>query len=319
MSRRKLMKYASAILGIAVLLLGVTILSFSLMFLSPGDPAETILRMGGSLPSEVDIIAKRHEMGLDRPFLVQYGSWLAGFLRGDLGKSMIDGRDVTALVWTGLRSSALLALLALLFGVLGALPLGVFTAVRREGTLDKFTSFLVFLRLSMPAFLVGLALLYEFAYRQKLFSVTSASAGWKGLVLPVATLATGICARMIRQVRTAVTTELRSPYVDGLRSRGIGELRILFRHVLKNTMLPVITLIALSFGELLGGTAVTEIIFSYPGVGSLVMDAIGDRDYTIIQGFVVLISLIFCLIYGLTELSYSLIDPRLRKNRGEVL
>lgn len=319
MYHRKIIKYASAILGIVVLLLGVTLLSFSLMFLTPGDPAETILRMGGSLPSEADIIAKRHEMGLDKPFLVQYGSWLAGFFRGDLGRSMIDGRDVTTLVLTGLCSSALLALLALLFGVLGALPLGVFTAVQREGALDKITSFIVFLRLSMPAFLVGLALLYEFAYRQKLFSVTSASAGWKGMVLPVATLATGICARMIRQVRTAVAAELRAPYVDGLRSRGVGEVRILFRHVLKNTMLPIVTLIALSFGELLGGTAVTEIIFSYPGVGSLVMNAIGDRDYTIIQGFVVLISLIFCLIYGLTELSYSLIDPRLRKNRGEAL
>lgn len=318
MRHQKRLRCLSAVLGIMVLLLGVTLLSFSLLFLTPGDPAETVLRAGGSLPTEADILAKRHEMGLDRPFLVQYGSWLSGFLRGDLGKSMIDGRDVTTLVATGLRASALLALLSLFFGVLAALPVGVFTAVRREGFLDRVTSFLIFLRLSMPAFLVGLALLYAFAYRQKLFSVTSASAGWKGLVLPVATLATGVCARMTRQIRAAVTAELRAPYVDGLRSRGVGQVPILFRHVLKNTLLPIVTLIALSFGELLGGTAVTEIIFSYPGVGSLVMSAIGDRDYTIIQGFVVLISLIFCLIYGLTELSYSLIDPRLRKNRGEV-
>ena len=166
----------------------------------------------------------------------------------------------------------------------------------------------------MPAFLVGIGFLYLFAYRLKLISI-SGSGGASALILPAATLATGICARMIRQIRILIYEEMKHPYVDGLRSRGIRETQILFVHILRNAMLPIITMIALSFGELLGGTAITEIIFSWPGIGRLVMTAIGEHDYTIIQGFVVVIALIFFVIYGLTELSYSLFDPRVKKQK----
>lgn len=311
--KRKLRKAASALAGVAVLLLAVTLLSYGLMFLAPGDPAETILRAGGNMPTEEMILAKRHEMGLDQPFLKQYADWLLNFLRGDLGVSMVDGTNVTAELFRGLRFSAWLAVLSLGVGVVVAIPVGIYSAVKRNGWFDRITNFIVFLRLSMPAFLVGLGFLYLFAYRMKFVSIVSSGEGFKGVVLPVATLATGIACRMIRQIRTAVSDELRAPYVDGLRSRGLAETQILFRHVLKNTMLPIITLIALSFGSLLGGTAVTEIIFAYPGIGSIAIKAIGARDYTKIQGFVVVISLIFCLIYYLTELSYGIFDPRLRK------
>lgn len=315
--RRRLLKFLRGALGVAIILLCVTLLSYSLMYLSPGDPAETILRAGGSMPSEEDIIAKRHEMGLDQPFFVQYGRWLGNFLRGDLGVSMVDGTNVTKELLRGLKASAWLALLSLLAGVIVAIPVGIYAAVKRDGLFDRITNILIFLRLSMPIFLVGIGFLYVFAYKLRLVSIVSSGAGWKGLLLPVATLATGICCRMIRQIRTAVSDELKAPYVDGLRSRGVSERDILFKHVLKNTMLPIITLIALSFGSLLGGTAVTEIIFSYPGVGSMAITAIGARDYTKIQGYVVMIAVIFCLIYYLTELSYGLFDPRLRKKDGK--
>lgn len=309
----KVRKAVLSVLGVAVLLLSVTLLSYSLMFLAPGDPAETILRAGGNMPSEEMIIAKRHEMGLDQPFLRQYGNWLNNFLHGNLGVSMVDGTNVTKELVKGLKYSAWLSVLSLSVGVAVAVPVGIYAAVKRNGWFDRITNFIVFLRLSMPAFLVGLGFLYVFAYRMRVVSVVSNGAGFKGVVLPVATLATGICCRMIRQIRTAVSDELRAPYVDGLRSRGIQETNILFRHVLRNTMLPIITLIALSFGSLLGGTAITEILFSYPGIGSTAITAINARDYTKIQGFVVVISLIFCLIYYLTELSYGIFDPRLRK------
>lgn len=312
----KVRKAVLSVLGVAVLLLSVTLLSYSLMFLAPGDPAETILRAGGNMPSEEMIIAKRHEMGLDQPFLRQYGNWLNNFLHGNLGVSMVDGTNVTKELVKGLKYSAWLSVLSLSVGVAVAVPVGIYAAVKRNGWFDRITNFIVFLRLSMPAFLVGLGFLYVFAYRMRVVSVVSNGAGFKGVVLPVATLATGICCRMIRQIRTAVSDELRAPYVDGLRSRGIQETNILFRHVLRNTMLPIITLIALSFGSLLGGTAITEILFSYPGIGSTAITAINARDYTKIQGFVVVISLIFCLIYYLTELSYGIFDPRLRK-RGK--
>ena len=310
-------KTISSILGVALILLLVTLLSYSLMYLSPGDPAETILRAGGSMPSEADIIAKRHEMGLDRPFHEQYLRWLGNFLKGDMGVSMVDGTNVSKELFKGLKASAILAVLSLGVGVIVAIPAGIYSEVKRNGIFDRITNFIVFLRLSMPAFLVGIGFLYLFAYKLRLFSVVSSGAGMKGVVLPVATLSTGICCRMIRQIRTAVSDELKAPYVDGLRSRGITDTKILFRHVLKNTMLPIVTLIALSFGSLLGGTAVTEIIFSYPGIGSMAISAINSRDYTKIQGYVVLIALIFCFIYYLTELSYSVFDPRLRKKDGK--
>ena len=199
-------------------------------------------------------------------------------------------------------------------GVAAALPLGVMSAARKEKMFDRITGFFVFIRLCMPSFLVGIGFLYLFAYRLKLISI-SGSGGASALILPAATLATGICARMIRQIRTLIYEEMKHPYVDGLRSRGIRETQILFVHILRNAMLPIITLIALSFGELLGGTAITEIIFSWPGIGRLVMTAIEEHDYTIIQGFVVVIALIFFVIYGLTELSYSLFDPRVKKQK----
>ena len=312
--KRKMQKLVAQLAGILIVLLGVTLLSFSLMYIAPGDPARTILQAGGTMPSEEAVQEKRKEMGLDRPFLEQYGSWLWSFVHGDLGVSMIDGRNVSDEVTKALGKSAVLAVTSLAAGVAAALPLGVMSAARKEKMFDRITCFFVFIRLCMPSFLVGIGFLYLFAYRLKLISI-SGSGGVSALILPAATLATGICARMIRQIRTLIYEEMKHPYVDGLRSRGIRETQILFVHILRNAMLPIITMIALSFGELLGGTAITEIIFSWPGIGRLVMTAIGEHDYTIIQGFVVMIALIFFVIYGLTELSYSLFDPRVKKQK----
>ena len=312
--KRKMQKLVAQLAGILIVLLGVTLLSFSLMYIAPGDPARTILQAGGTMPSEEAVQEKRKEMGLDRPFLEQYGSWLWSFVHGDLGVSMIDGRNVSDEVTKALGKSAVLAVTSLAAGVAAALPLGVMSAARKEKMFDRITGFFVFIRLCMPSFLVGIGFLYLFAYCLKLISI-SGSGGVSALILPAATLATGICARMIRQIRTLIYEEMKHPYVDGLRSRGIRETQILFVHILRNATLPIITLIALSFGELLGGTAITEIIFSWPGIGRLVMTAIEEHDYTIIQGFVVVIALIFFVIYGLTELSYSLFDPRVKKQK----
>ena len=312
--KRKMQKLVAQLAGILIVLLGVTLLSFSLMYIAPGDPARTILQAGGTMPSEEAVQEKRKEMGLDRPFLEQYRSWLWDFAQGDLGVSMIDGRNVSDEVTKALGKSAVLAVTSLAAGVAAALPLGVMSAARKEKMFDRITGFFVFIRLCMPSFLVGIGFLYLFAYRLKLISI-SGSGGVSALILPAATLATGICARMIRQIRILIYEEMKHPYVDGLRSRGIRETQILFVHILRNAMLPIITMIALSFGELLGGTAITEIIFSWPGIGRLVMTAIGEHDYTIIQGFVVMIALIFFVIYGLTELSYSLFDPRVKKQK----
>ena len=209
-------------------------------------------------------------------------------------------------------AGTLAGIAVLLLGVGLALPLGVYSAVRKNSLFDRINCFLVFIRISMPIFLVALLLLYVFAYRLKLVSIMASTAGFRGMILPIVALGTSVWAKLFRQVRSLIDAELKNPYVDGLRSRGVDERRILFGHVLKNAMLPIITLIALLFGEELGGTAITETIFSFPGIGRLVIEAIGLRDYTIVQGFVVVIAIIFCLIYGLTEASYGLFDPRVR-------
>ncbi len=319
MTIRKMKKWISKLLGILVVVFGVTFLSFSMMYLSPGDPAETILQMGGNLPSQADIDAKREEMGLNRPLLVQYGEWVGDLLHGDLGQSMITGKNVSKEIGDAVGYTIVLAVFSLLFGVAIAVPVGILTAIRQNGAFDRITLFIIFIRLSMPSFLVSIGLLYVFAYRLKMVSIMSSTAGAAGVILPTATLASGIAARLIRQIRGLVTDEMNEAYVDGARSRGISESRILFGHVLKNVMVPVITLIALAFGGLLGGTAVTEIIFSWPGIGKLALEGIRQRDYTIVQGFVVLTSLIFMAVYGLTEWSYTFFNPALRKGKeGDV-
>ena len=207
--KNNIKKLVKTLLGIAVLIFGVTFLSFSLMYLAPGDPAESILRAGGSMPSQEDILEKRAEMGLDRPLLEQYGSWLEDFLHGDLGVSMIDGKDVTSQLLEGLSNSMLLSAICLIAGTAVAFPLGVYSAVKKDKAFDKITSFIVFLRLSTPSFLLGLLLLYIFAYKLKLVSVVGGSAGMAGIVLPVVTLGTAICVRMLRQIRAAVIQELK--------------------------------------------------------------------------------------------------------------
>ena len=310
--KRKIKKWVAELTGLFIVLLGVTLLSFSLMYIAPGDSARTILQSGGTMPSEEAIQEKREEMGLDRPFLEQYGSWLWNFVHGDLGVSMIDGRNVSDEVTKALGKSAVLAVTSLAAGVAAALPLGVMSAARKEKMFDWITGFFVFIRLCMPAFLVGIGFLYLFAYRLKLISI-SGSGGASALILPVATLATGICARMIRQIRTLIYEEMKHTYVDGLRSRGIRETQILFVHILRNAMLPIITMIALSFGELLGGTAITEIIFSWPGIGLIIYQSIFTSDFPVTQAAILIVAAIFVSINLLIDLLRIVADPRLRK------
>ena len=305
-------KLVAQLAGILIVLLGVTLLSFSLMYIAPGDPARTILQAGGTMPSEEAVQEKRKEMGLDRPFLEQYRSWLWDFAQGDLGVSMIDGRNVSDEVTKALGKSAVLAVTSLAAGVAAALPLGVMSAARKEKMFDRITGFFVFIRLCMPSFLVGIGFLYLFAYRLKLISI-SGSGGASALILPAATLATGICARMIRQIRTLIYEEMKHPYVDGLRSRGIRETQILFVHILRNAMLPIITMIALSFGELLGGTAITEIIFSWPGIGLIIYQSIFTSDFPVTQAAILIVAAIFVSINLLIDLLRIVADPRLRK------
>lgn len=296
-------------------LFGVTFLTYGLMFLSPSDPVEMMLQAQG-IPVTPEVAqAMRVKMGLDRPFLEQYFTWLGRFIRGDMGVSLIDGEPVWTMLKEAIPRTLLLTASSLLVTVLLAVPLGIFTAVRQNRFSDCLIRFLSFLGNAMPSFLLSLLLLYLFALRLRLLPVL-ASGTLEGLLLPTLALAIPMSGRYIRQVRAAVLEQLGQRYVEGAVSRGVPARRVLLGSVLRNSMTTIITLLSLSAGSLLGGTAAVERIFSWRGMGYMVMDAILTRDYPVIQAFMVWMTGLYVVINLLTDLAYPLFDPRARRGLG---
>lgn len=292
------------------ILLGLTFVVYGLMYLSPGDPAQKKLLAQGVTVSEEVLERTREEMGLNRPFLVQYGSWLGGVLRGDLGTSYKDDRPVAQKLGEAMKNSLLLAGSALFLSVLLSVILGIFTALHRNGIADYIIRFLSFLGNSLPNFLLSVLLMYFFCIRVKAFPVVAKNS-LQGLFLPTLALSIPMISRFVRQIRAEVLEELSKPYVYGARARGVKERYILYRNVLHNAMSAIITVVGASIGTLLGGSVVVETVFSWKGVGKLAMDAISARDYPVVQGFVILMGIIFVTVNLLTDLAYHQIDPRI--------
>ena len=309
-------KTAGRLLQILVVLLGVSFLTFLLTSLAPGDPVRTMYTSAGVMPDEEMIQKTREEMGLNRPLPVQYADWLADCLRGDFGVSYSYGKPVGELLLSRLLPTVKLAVLSLLFMLAFSLPLGMAAAVYQNRWPDVLVRILTFFGVSMPNFWVGLLLLRIFAVRLGWFPVISSGGDLKSMVLPAATLAFAMTAKYTRQVRTAVLEELNQDYVTGARALGMKESRILWKHVFPNALLPLITMLGLSLGSLLGGTAVVEVIFSWPGLGSLAVSAIMKYDYPLIQGYVLWVSLIYMLMNRLADISCHFLDPRIRKSSG---
>ena len=257
--------------------------------------------------------AVREELGLNEPFLVQYLSWLTDCLHGDFGTSYSLNRPVAELLLARLGPTLKLSFASLILMLLVSVPLGILSAVHKGGVIDYIVRGLTFLGVSLPNFWVGLLLLYVFGVKLGVVPVVSSGQGFDRLILPAVTLAFAMMGKYTRQVRTAFLEELNQDYVTGARCRGIKESAILWRHVLPNSVLPLITMLGLSLGSLLGGTAVVEVIFSYPGLGSLAVDAITSMDYSLIQGYVLWIALIYMVLNLLVDLSYGLLDPRIKK------
>lgn len=291
-------------------MLGVTFITYGLMYLSPQDPVEMMLQAGGTAPSPEVVEAMRHQLGLDRPFLVQYFSWLWNFIRGDMGVSYTSGAPVGGLVLKALPNTLKLAIGSVLVTVLLSVPLGIFTAVKQGKLSDILIRFLSFIGNSLPNFIVSLLLLYVFALKLDLFPIIS-NGSLSSYVLPTLALAIPMTGKYIRQVRAAVLEQLGKPYVDGAVSRGIKTRVILFKDVMRNAMITIVTLMGMSVGALLGGTAAIEMIFVMPGLGYMVTNAITARDYPVIQGFVVWMCVIYILINMLTDISYYYMDPRM--------
>lgn len=315
-NQRPLLRYTlRRLVTLLPVLLGITFLTYGLMYLSPSDPVEMLLQAQGIPVSKSVVEAMRHEAGLDRPFLVQYSAWLWNFVRGDMGVSLVDGQSVAAQLRSALPRTLALTLTSVLATIALSVPLGILTAVFQGHFSDYLLRFLSFWGNSLPNFLVSLLLLYFFAIRLKLFPVLAAETAG-GLILPTLALAIPMTGKYIRQVRAAVLEQLGRSYVDGAISRGLRLRTVLFRDVLRNAMLTIVTLMSMSIGSLLGGTAAVEQIFVWRGMGYLVMDAILNRDYPVIQAFVVWMSVIYVVINLLTDLSYYFLDPRTRRGLG---
>lgn len=316
LNRQPITRYVlRRLLSLIPVLFGITFLTYGLMYLSPSDPVEMLLQAQGIPVSEDVVDAMKQEAGLDKPFLVQYFAWLWNFVRGDMGKSLIDGQLVSNALKTALPKTMLLTATSVLATILLSIPLGILTAVRQNRFTDYIIRFLSFLGNSLPNFLVSLLLLYFISLKLGWLPVL-ATGTIKGLILPTLALAIPMTGKYIRQVRAAVLEQLGHSYVDGAVSRGVRERTVLFRDVLRNAMLTIITLMSLSIGSLLGGTAAVERIFVWRGMGYMVMDAILMRDYPLIQAFVVWMSVIYVVINLLTDISYYFLDPRMRQGLG---
>ena len=288
------------------ILFGITFLTFGMMQFAGDDAVDKIFEQTGSVSEEIKS-AKRAELGLDQPFLIQYGRWLGGILTGDAGKSFISGKLVFETFAEKLPATIELMIVSILLTIFIATPLGIFSAVNQNRPIDFLIRGLSFVGNSMPNFFCGLLLIYFLALKLNLLPIIGQS-----VVLPALTLTISMASKYTRQIRAVVLEELDKPYVTGARSRGVDEITILIKSVLRSTLITIITLLALSIGSLLGGTAIVETIFMWDGVGKMAVDAILMRDYPLIQAYVVWMAIIYVMINLAADLLYHWLDPRVR-------
>lgn len=311
---------AKRFLQLIPILIGITFLSFSLMYLAGGDAVTATLENQGVAVSQEIIDAKKHELGLDRPFIEQYGTWLVGLMTGDMGVSYISDKEVFATFTSKLPATIVLTIVSVLLTIVISVPLGILAAVKQNRFTDYLIRVLSFIGNSLPNFFVALLLILVFSVCLGWFPVVSSSIGKTGLaslsiqgtILPAFTLAIAMSSKYTRQIRATVLEELNKPYVIGARARGISERTILVKHVLKSCMIMIVTLLALSIGDLLGGTAIVETIFQWDGVGKLAVDSITMRDYPLIQAYVVWMAIIYVMVNLVADLVYHRLDPRVR-------
>ena len=302
---------AQRLIQLIPILLGITLLSFILMN-TAADAIDVMESNTGGIMSEGEKEQLRRELGLDKPLPEQYIMWLAGVLRGDMGESFVSGQPVFSTFISKLPATIYLTVTSILLTILISIPLGILSAVKQNRPLDYLIRFLSFIGNSLPNFFVSLMLIYFFSLKLKLLPVMGSAGGWKSVILPTLTLALSMSSKYTRQVRATVLEELNKDYVLGARARGIKENRILVFSVLRASMLTIMTLLALSVGSLLGGTAIVESIFMWDGVGKMAVDAIAMRDYPVIQVYVIWMAVIYVCVNLFTDIIYHYLDPRIR-------
>lgn len=304
------------ILAFIVIIVGITFLSFLLSYLSPSDPATAMLSQLGTSPSEELLQQTREKMGLNKPFIVQYANWVSELIKFDMGTSYKTGKDVVQSFVETIPNTISLTLVSLFITIVISVPLGILCAKYPDGLLDNFVRAVTYFLASLPSFFGALMMLYVFCIKLGWFKVI-AGEGFKGILMPACVLGFTLSAWYTRQVRGIALEQMNSEYVRGLKARGIPERVILGKHILKNCLLPIITLIGISFGNLLGGAAIVETIFSWNGVGKLAVEAVSYRDYPIIQGYAVWMAVIFLIINYIVEVLYQILDPRVRRGKDK--
>jgi peptide/nickel transport system permease protein len=294
------------LIRLIVICFGISLITFLLMHLS-GDPVAMMLPEA----TETDRKVLREAMGFNRPLLVQYGTFMARAVQGDFGQSFYHRSPALALVFERMPTTLLLTLMALLLAVVIAIPAGIFTAVKRYSVFDHLATVAVLLGQSMPVFWTGIMLILLLAVGLNLFPV-SGWESWQATVLPTLTLGTFQAPLFLRMSRSATLEVLGLDYVQTARAKGLGEWRVIVKHALKNAAIPIVTVIGLQFGVLLGGAVVTETVFAIPGTGRLIVRAIGQLDFPVVQAGVITFSLIIVAVNFIVDLFYLYLNPQVR-------
>lgn len=296
-----------------LVIIGVTIVIFSLVHMAPGDPVQM---MAGLDAKEEDIEALRAKMGMDKPLIVQYFNFVKGLLHLDLGKSIITNKNISDEIFFRFRNTAELAVAGMLISSVFGIIIGIIAAVNRDRWLDKTLMSLSITGISMPSFLLALLLMLLLVSQWHLLPASGregspfTAEGFKYIILPALTLGISGTASIARLTRSSVVAVLNEEFVMTLKAKGLRRKMILFKHILRNASLPILTMIGLDFGYLLGGAVVTETIFAWPGIGKYAMDAISQNDFPAVQGAVLILSMMFMLINLVVDLLYGVLDPR---------
>ena len=305
------------LLQLIPILFAITFLSYGMMRLAGSDVVEQKMENTDGTVSQEMIDAAREELGLDKPFIVQYVTWLGKLARGDMGVSYVSGKPVFSTFVSKLPATLLLAVVSILLTVIVSIPLGIWSAVNQNRAADYVIRTASFVGNSLPNFFVSLLLMYFFAIRLNWFPVISRDVSLQSVALPSITLAIAMSAKYLRQVRATVLDELSKDYVLGAKARGVKFQTTMMKSVMKASLVTIITLLTLSIGSLLGGTAIVESIFMWDGVGKMAVDAINMRDYPLIQAYVVWMAIIYVLVNLITDLLYHALDPRIRLGVSE--
>ena len=306
------------IIQLIPILFAITFLSYGMMRIAGSDVVTQKMENTGTVVSDEVLNAAREQLGLDKPFLTQYAVWLGKLLRGDMGNSYVSGKPVFATFISKLPATLLLTAVSIFMTIIISVPLGVLAAVKQNCMTDYVIRFFSFIGNSLPNFFVSLILMYVLAIRLRWFPVIAKDVSLKSVAMPAITLAIAMSAKYLRQVRATVLDELSKDYVAGARARGIRFSVTLWKSVMKASLVTILTLLMLSVGNLLGGTAIVESIFMWDGVGKMAVDAISMRDYPIIQAYVMWMAIIYVAVNLLTDLSYRFLDPRIRLGGDEV-